>query len=108
MLIVISSQLLEPPSQNLMIRYLSQYVKVEMKGDVLIESPAEMIDLYYSYMKSKGIFDYIDDIQPLFVREEGIRLDIEPNFPKSIIIKAITFQNTPNILGQLKLLSSIK
>lgn len=107
MLIIISSNLLEPPSDSLMIRFVAQTCKTNLHSDVLIESPADMIDLNYRYMKSKGIFDYIDDILPLFIREEGVRLDIEPNFPKSVIVKAITFQNAPNILGQIKVLSDI-
>lgn len=107
MLVIISSALLEPPSDFLMVRFVAQTCKTNLRSDVLIESPVDMIDLNYKYLKSKGIFDYIDDILPLFIREEGIRLDIEPNFPKSVIVKAITFQNTPNILGQLKNLSNI-
>lgn len=107
MLVIISSALIEPPSDSLMIRFLTQSCKINLAADVLLESPADMIDLNYHYLRQKGIFDYFDDIQPLFVREEGIRLDTEPNFPKSIIVKSITFQNTPNILGQLKSLTNL-
>lgn len=107
MLVVISSQLIEPPSDGLMFRFLTQACKTNLGFDVLIESPADMIDLNYRYMRSKGIFDYVDDIQPLFVKEEGVRLDVEPNFPKSVIVKAITFQNVRNILGQIKGLTKI-
>lgn len=107
MLIIISSSLLEPPSDFLIVRFVAQTCETNLQSDVLIESPADMIDLNYKYLKSKGIFDYIDDILPLFIREEGIRLDIEPNFPKSVIVKAVTFQNTPNILGQLKSLANL-
>ncbi len=107
MLVIISSTLIEPPSQSLMIRFLTQSCKLNLAADVLLESPADMIDLNYRYLRQKGIFDYFDDIQPLFVKEEGIRLDIEPNFPKSIIVKSITFQNTPNILGQLSFLAKL-
>ncbi len=107
MLVIISSSLLEPPSDFLMVRFVAQTCKTNLHSDVLIESPVDMIDLNYKYLKSKGIFDYVDDILPLFIRE-GIRLDIEPNFPKSVIVKAITFQNTPNLLGQLSRLTKIK
>ena len=107
MLVVISSQLIEPPSDGLMVRFLAQTCKLNLHSDVLIESPIDMIDLNYHYMRSKGIFDYVDDIQPLFVKEDGIRLDVEPNFPKSVIVKAITFQNVRNILGQIKNLTKL-
>lgn len=90
-----------------MVRFVAQACKTNLNSDVLVESPADMINLNYQYLKSKGIFDYIDDIQPLFVREEGIRLDIEPNFPKSVIVKAITFQNVTKILGQLSFLAKL-
>lgn len=105
MLVIISSQLVNPPSDSLMFRYLTQVVKENLHSDVILESEREYIDIYYRYMRQKGLFDYIDDIQPSFFLERGIRLDTEPNFPQSVITQKITFQNVNNLLGQIKSLT---
>ena len=107
MLVIISADLCNPPSDILMFRFLTQAVKTNLNSDVILEAQQEAIDIYYKYLVKKGAFDYIDDIQPSFTKEEGIRLDIEPNFPKSIITKSITFQNVTNLLGQIKGLAQI-
>lgn len=102
MLVIISADLCNPPSDILMFRFLTQAVKTNLNSDVILEAQQEAIDIYYKYLVKKGAFDYIDDIQPSFTKEEGVRLDTEPNFPKSIITKSITFQNVTNLLGQIK------
>lgn len=105
--LIIVAALCEPPTDGLMFRFLTQYVKHDFHSDVLLESPKDMIDLYYHYLKPKGGFDYIADILPAFTKEKGIRLDTEPNFPQTIVVQAVRFENIHNILGQLKLLNQI-
>lgn len=107
MLVIISAELCNPPTDMLMFRFLTQNVKSNLSSDVILEAQEEAIDIYYKYLVKKGAFDYIDDIQPAFTKEEGIRLDIEPNFPNTIVTKSITFQNVTNLLGQLSFLSKL-
>ena len=64
----------EPPSEGLMFRYLTLISKNKLKYDNLLEAPNEMIDMYYSYLKRRGLFDYIDDIISPPHRESGIIL----------------------------------
>lgn len=105
--LIVAAQLCEPPSDFLMFRFLTQTAKVNFSSNVLVESPKEMIDIYFKYLRSKGLYDYIDEILPAFTKESGIRIDTEPNFPKTVVVKAVRFENIHNILGQIKLLSKI-
>ncbi len=105
--LIVAAALCEPPSDFLVYRFLTQFVKTNFHSDVLLESPKEMIDIYYHYLKSRGGFDYVSDILPAFTSERGIRLDTEPNFPQTIVVQAVRFENVHNILGQLKLLNKI-
>ncbi len=98
--VILIAELSEPPSDSLMFRHLTQIVKYQ-NFNVLVESPKDMIDSYFHYMKKRGIFDYIDDILPRPCYEDGIRLDTELNFPRTIVIKKIGFENIYNILGQI-------
>ena len=53
-------------------------------------------------LRKKGWFDFVDDfVQPEWAIE-GVRLDKELNYPKTIQVKSIRCENTLNILGQLK------
>ena len=79
----------EPPSEGLMFRYLTLISKNKLKYDNLLEAPNEMIDMYYSYLKRRGLFDYIDDIISPPHRESGIILQV----------KLITWTNVNHIIS---------
>lgn len=99
--LIMVSELIEPPSDSSMVRYLTMIVNTNLDADVLVETQKEMIDLYFHYMKRKGLMDYISDILPRPTFEDGIRLDTELNYPRTIQVEAITFNNIFNILGQI-------
>lgn len=74
---------------------------------VLLESQREFIDIYFHYLKKKGYYDYVDEILPATTTEEGIRLESQLNYPKTIITDRITFVNIHNVLGQVAVLSNV-
>jgi len=102
--LIIKAELSEPPSETLPFRFLTQESKTTLHLDILIQSHKSMIDSYYHYLKNKGMLDYVEQIISLEEQELGIRLDTELNFPFTVLTKSITFVNTPNLLGQIKLL----
>jgi len=86
--LIIPAQLSEPPSEGLMFRYLTLVSKKELKYSNLIESPEDMVDIYYRYLKKRGLFDYIDDIISPPHKEHGVIVKvnhIDWNNVKSII-----------------------
>jgi hypothetical protein len=74
----------------------------ELNYDILLEARKEDIDYYFNLLKKHGWFDFVDDfVQPEW-GEDGIRIDKELNYPKTIRVDGIKCENTLNILGQLK------
>ncbi len=67
-----------------------------------------MKDLYYNYLLNKGLMDYVEQLVTPFENEDGIRLDTELHYPKTIQLKAITINNCLNVLGQLNSLKSMR
>tara|TARA_Y100000310_G_C20223436_1_gene596775 strand:+ start:82 stop:339 length:258 start_codon:yes stop_codon:yes gene_type:complete len=76
--------------------------KTELDYDVLVESEKEDIDYYYKTLKAHGWFDFIDDFVEPRHRLEGVRIDTELNYPMTIRIDKIGYENTLNLLGQIK------
>lgn len=75
--LIIPANLSEPPSEGLMFRYLTLISKKELKYSNLLEAPNDMIDVYYRYLKQRGLFDYIDDIIATPHKERGIILKVK-------------------------------
>lgn len=94
-------------NEGLFFRYVTMIAKKELKYEVLLETEKEKVDYYFRLLKRKGWFDFVDDFIVPELKEEGIRLDDELNYPKTICIKNIDCQNTLHIVGQLKLFKEI-
>lgn len=76
--------------------------KQDLGYDVLLEAQKEDVDYYFKLLKKKGWFDFVDDfVQPEW-REDGVRIDKELNYSRTIQVGSIKCENTLNILGQLK------
>ena len=101
-LIIVSTLLDTPPSDNLAIRYVTMEASSGLNLPVLIEVEQDMKDLYYSYMKKLGLMDFVDQYVTPEESEEGIRIDTELKYPMTIRAKNIRFDNTLSILGQIK------
>ena len=94
-------------NEGLYFRYLTMIAKTELNYDILIESPHNKIDYYYALLKRKGWFDFTDDFVTPEDREEGIRIDTELNYPRTIKVPQICCENTPSLLGQIKSMRNI-
>lgn len=106
--LIISSYLSnDPPSDGLCFRHLTMEAKYKLKYNVLLESEKKSIDECYKFLKEKGWFDFVDDFVLPEWREEGIRLDTELNYPLTIQVKYIKFENVTLIVEQIKVLKNI-
>ena len=82
-------------------------VKSYFGMDVLVEAPKYKIDYYYALLKRKGLYDYVSEILPPEVKEEGIRLDTELNYPLTVMTKEISVINVTHLIMQIKSLGYI-
>ena len=51
--------------------------------------------------------DYVSEIIIPEYSIEGVRIDAELNYPKTILVKAISCENVVALLGQIKFLKSL-
>ena len=89
--LIIPANLSEPPSDGLMFRYLTLISKNNLKYSNLLETENYMKDIYYHYLKQRGLFDYIDDIISPPHRESGIIIQV----------KLITWTNVNHIISNI-------
>lgn len=104
-LIVISSLSCD---EGLYFRYITMIAKEELGFDVLLEARKEDVDHYFKTLKDHGWFDFVDDFIQSEHREEGVRVDRELNYPKTIQVDKIRCENTLSIIGQVKSLKEKK
>ena len=106
--LIIVAGLTEPPTETLPFRDVTGTSWRDYRLDVLIESQQNMKDLYWYFMRRMGMFDYIEDIVTPREREEGIRLDYELNYPRTVVVKSISLDTQKNLLKRIAILSVIK
>ena len=104
-LIVVSSLSCD---EGLYFRHITMMAKEELDFDVLLEAQKNDVDHYFNILKKHGWFDFVDDIVQPEHKEEGIRIDKELNYPKTIQVDKIRCENTLNILGQIKTFRDIE
>lgn len=97
--LIIRDQLVFPPTSLSCFRDLTLYCNVFLKSVILIEAPDP--DPPWYYLKGLGGMDFVEDIVPLG-REDGVRLDIEPNFPNSVITDRIEAENLHRLIARLR------
>jgi hypothetical protein len=99
MTLIIRDQLVNPPTWFLSFRDLTLYCHVFLHDDIVIES--EDPDPYYRWMRARGGMDFVED----FVRpgaEDGLRIDVEPNYPRSIITDRIAPENVHHLITRIR------
>ena len=106
--LIIHAGLSEPPTETLPFRYVTSVSKCDYKLDVLLESEQEMKDMYWSFLNKRGMFDYIQDIVTPREKENGIRVDFEFNYPKTVVTQKIILENQEELLNHIAILSVIK
>ena len=106
--LIITSSLSEPPSEPLYFRYFTGVAKIDYRYDVLVESPKDYVDMYYKYLKGKGLYDFIYEIVTPEDNVDAIRVDVVNNYPRTILIDKITSYNVSGLVKSLKILTNVE
>ncbi len=99
MTLIIRDQLVNPPTWFASFRDLTLYCHVFLRDAVVIESADP--DPYWRWMRPLGGMDFIED----FVRpgaEDGVHLDIEHNFPRTVITDRIAPENVHRLIAKIQ------
>src|SRR4051812_45550523 len=98
MTLIIRDQLVNPPTWFSSFRDLTLYCHIFLRQDVVIESQDP--DPYFRFMRPRGGLDFVQD----FVRpgsEDGVHLDVEHNYPRSVITDRISPENVHRLIAQI-------
>jgi hypothetical protein len=101
MTLIIRDALTTPPTWFSAFRDLTLYCHVFLRMDVLIESAD--IDPYYRWVRSRGGMDFVEE----FIRpgtESGVRLDLEHNYPRTLVTDRIVPENTHRLIAAIEFL----
>tara|TARA_R110002020_G_scaffold229241_5_gene439995 strand:+ start:1400 stop:1726 length:327 start_codon:yes stop_codon:yes gene_type:complete len=100
--LLVHAGLSEPPTESLPFRYVLCCAKFECDMSILLECEEEMKDMYWKFMRERGMFDFISDIiDPL--REEGLSLDVKVRSRReTIITNFIKFDNQERLIEQIE------
>ena len=100
--LLVHAPLCEPPTESLPFRYVLSCAKIDCEASVLLECEQGTEDMYWQFMRSRGMFDFISDIVwPL--QEKGVSLDIEIRRQRATILaKYVRFENQIEIVNQMK------
>ncbi len=103
--LIIVSPLLNPPSDSLAIRCILMVCSQDIRLNCLVETDKNFRDFYFLFCKKYGHSDYIKDLILPTEPEDGIRLDIEYNYPLTIKTNNIRFENQIKLINQIEMLS---
>lgn len=104
-ILVISDALVEPPSEVLPFRTVTMLAHENLEMECLLHTTQEMKDIFYHWMKPRGMMDYVVYILHELEFEEGIRLDTIGIYPYTIVTKYVRLENQIELLGKIKSLS---
>ena len=99
MTLIIRDLLVNPPTWFLSFRDLTLNCHIFLKSDIVIESDEP--DIYYRWIKPRGGMDFVED----FVRpgsEDGLRLDVEHNYPRSLVTDRIAPENVHRLIAMIQ------
>ena len=99
--LIIRAEITSQPTESLALRLLTSISKDRLALDNLIEADLEFIDLYYKYLRMKGLYDFISAMVTPEEGESGIRLDTEYNYSLTILTDRITWKNLNPLVGQI-------
>lgn len=103
--LIISDALVEPPSEILPFRTVTMFSKLNLGMEILLHTSQDMKDLYYHWMKPRGMMEFVSYILNEIEWEDGVRLDVIGVYPNTIKLNSIIVENQLEILGQIKILS---
>ena len=90
-------------NEGLYFRYLTMMAEV----NVVVETIKPLVDYHYKNLKSRGLYDFVDDMVTPECDVEGIRIDTQLNYPMTIQTDTIKVTNVLHLLEQIKQLKSI-
>jgi len=100
-LLLIDAALTEPPSETTLFRDVTLYATIFRGKDVVLESCPEMKDFYYKWLKSRGAFDFVQDILD-YGREKGFTIRCKTGDRKGNIgVRALGYHNFDRIIQSL-------
>ena len=102
--LIVVADIVNPPTEVLPFRDVTGAAKIKFKMDVLLESDEELKDIYWRFMRSRGMFDYFADIVTPKENERGVRIDAAINKPLTFVAKSITVYNERLLIKKLALM----
>ena len=103
--LIIADSFVEPPSEVLPFRTITMMSSYNLDMEVLLHTTQDMKDLYYHFMRPRGMMDYIKDILNEREWEDGVRIDVTGIYPNTIVVKWIRLENQLSLLGQIRSLA---
>ena len=98
MLLLIDSLLTEPPSEVTIFRDITLYANTFKKMRVLVEADEECKDIYFCWLKSRGAFDFVEDIV-WYETEKGKSIRyIHSEIKSNLKVRSIGYHNFNKIL----------
>ncbi len=104
MTLIIRDALVNPPTWFASFRDLTLYCSIFLRDEVVIES--DDVDACYRWIKPRGGMDFVED----FVRpgaEDGVHLDVELNYPRTVVTDRIAPENVPRLIAQIRFLQRV-
>ena len=101
MLLLIDSELTEPPSSVTLFRDVTLYATVFKGMDIILEADPVMTDYYYNWLKRKGAFDFIKDILD-YNKEYGVTIR-HKHSPRvgNVSVRSIGYHNFQRIINSI-------
>lgn len=99
MTLIIRDQLVNPPTWFASFRDLTLYCNVFLRDEIVIETDDP--DPYVRFMRPRGGMDFVED----FVRpgsEDGLHLDIEHNYPLTVVTDRISPENVHRLISLIR------
>ncbi len=72
------------------------------ESNVVVETTKPLIDYHYKNLKSRGLYDFVDDMITPECDVEGIRIDTELNYPLTIQTDTIRGTNVLHLMEQIR------
>ena len=101
--LIVVADIVNPPTEVLPFRDVTGAAKVNFMMDVLLESDQEFKDIYWHFMRPRGMFDYFADIVTPRENESGVRIDAARNQPRTFVAKSITVNNERLLIEKISL-----
>jgi hypothetical protein len=106
-ILTISDALVEPPSEPMVFRTITMISHYDCDMDILLHTTQDMKDLYYHWMKPRGMMDYVAYILNELEFEDGVRLDTIGIYPQTIVTQSLRLENQHYLLNQIRSLAGI-